>query len=162
MFRTTNPIQQPKRSFRIKWSEVAAFTAICAVVVTGTAVITNTALGASTSPSNDVTPACATDGSEATSESVSSNRSTNCFWNADSQGNGTGDSFYVDEAGQVYYLPGTECTDNLKAWTRDAQQVIEDMDSRWASSAPYSDSVHADNIDPMTSRLDYVLNEVCK
>lgn len=159
MFRTTNPIQQPKTRFTFRWPEVAAFTAICAVVVAGTAVITNTALGASTSPSNAVTPACA------------SEDSTGCFWNAETQGNGTGESFYVDETGQVYYLPAVEgsaiaslqaCSDNLKAWTRDAQQMIEDMDSRWASSAPYSDSVRADNIDPMTSRLDYIVSEVCK
>lgn len=56
----------------------------------------------------------------------------------------------------------TACEDNLKAWTRDAQQMIDEMDSRWSSSAPYSASVRTDNIDPMTSRLDYIVNEVCK
>lgn len=146
MFRTTNPLQQPKRSFRIRWAEVAATTVVTGLVIGGTVWAFNVA----TSPSDAVTPACATEDSNG------------CFWDADSQGNGIGNSFYTDAAGNTYYLPGdTECADNLEAWTRDASQMIEDMDSRWASSAPYSDSVRADNIDPMTSRLDYIVTTLC-
>lgn len=148
-FRSTNPIQTPARKFRIKWDEVAAFAAVCTVSVGVTLAVVTVALEASEARSNAVTPACATE------------YDTNCFWDADKQGNGIGNSFYTGAEGKTYYLPATECTDNLKAWTRDASQMIEDMDSRWASSAPYSASVRADNIDPMTSRLDYVLNEVC-
>lgn len=123
MFRTTNPIQTPRKTFRIKWDEVAALTAVCTCSVGVTLAVVTVALGASTSPANEVNPPA------------------------------------------VVTTPTqdvTDCEDNLKAWTRDASQLIEDMDSRWASSAPYSTSVRADNIEPMTSRLDYVLEEVCK
>lgn len=147
MFRTTNPVQTAK-TFRIRWAEVAATTAVCAL--TFSLVTVGLHLGSPTSPVEATTPQCATEDS------------TNCFWNAQTQGNGIGNSFYTDAAGNTYYLPATECQDNLKAWTRDAQQMIEDMDSRWAVSAAYSASVRNDNIDPMTSRLDYIVSEVCK
>lgn len=158
-YRSTNPIQSPRKTFRIRWAEVAATAVVTGLVIGGTVWAFNTA----TSPSDAVTPACATDGSEATSEGASpSPDDTNCFWNAQTQGNGIGNSFYTDAAGNTYYLPETECEDNLEAWTRDASQMIEDMDSRWAVSAPYSVSVRTDNIDPMTSRLVYIVTELCK
>lgn len=163
MFRTTNPIQTPTKKFRMDWKETVAQVTTGLLLGALGVIAVNIATDGPTSPSDAVTPACATDGSEATSESASSNRTTNCFWDADSQGNGTGESFYVDEAGQVYYLSASDdCEQNLKAWTRDASQLIEDMDSRWGSSAPYSASVRTDNIDPLISRLDYIVNEVCK
>lgn len=150
MFRSTNPIQTPTKKFRMDWKE--AVSQVTAGLLLGALgiIALNIATNDADSPSDAVTPACATEDS------------TGCFWDADSQGNGTGESFYTDDEGNTYYLPVTECSDNLKAWTRDASQMIEDMDSRWASSATYSTSVRADNIDPMTSRLDYVLSEVCK
>lgn len=158
-YRTTNPIQAPRKTFRIRWTEVAATAVVTGLVIGGTVWAVNVA----TSPSDAVTPPCPTDGSEATSEGVSpSPDSYGCFWDATTQGNGIGNSFYTDAAGNTYYLPETtECADNLEAWTRDASQMIEDMDSRWASSAPYSASVRTDNIDPMTSRLNYIVTELC-
>lgn len=150
MFRSTNPIQAPRKTFRIKWAEVAAFTATCTIAVGFSAVFVNLATEGSNSPFMPSARSCATEDD------------TNCFWDATTQGNGIGNSFYTDAAGNTYYLPeDTECRDNLEAWTRDASQMIEDMDSRWAVSAPYSASVRTDNIDPMTSRLNYIVTELC-
>lgn len=157
MHRSTNPIQAPKRQFKIKWAEMAAQVATGLAVGALGVMAFYVATDDATSPAEPTTPACATEDD------------TNCFWAGDSQGNGQGESFYVDAAGNAYYLPATDatwtnedCTANLTAWTRDAQQMIEDMDSRWASSAPYTSSVRTDNIDPMTDRLNYILSEVCK
>lgn len=122
MFRTTNPVQSPRKTFRMDWKEtVAQVTAGLLLGALGVIAV-NIATDGSTSPSEAVNPPAVV---------------TAPSWD------------------------DTACEDNLKVWTRDASQLIEDMDSRWASSAPYSTSVRADNIDPMASRLDYILSEIC-
>lgn len=123
MHRSTNPIQAPKRQFKIKWADLAAFAGVAAISVVSTLAVVNVALGPTTIPSPALNPPVVT---------------TDATWTNE------------------------DCTANLTAWTRDAQQMIEDMDSRWAASAPYTSSARTDNIDPMTGRLNYILSEVCK
>lgn len=182
-FRSTNPIQAPKRTFRIKWAEVAAFTAVAAVSVLATLAVVNVALGPATSPAEPTTPACATDGGEATSEGVSSNRATDCFWNAETQGNGFGNSFYTDAEGNTYYLPVAvedtpeykavvECVTQFKGYSRDAIALATELTGYWAaeskakeegaiSNTTYGEYVITDNLQPMQDRYDYLLTTFC-
>lgn len=170
-FRSTNPIQAPKRTFRIKWSEVAAFTAVAAVSVLGTLTVVNVALGPATSPAEPTTPVC------------QSEDDTDCFWDATVQGNGFGESFYVDREGQTYYLPVdvedtpeykavVECVTQFRGYSRDAIVLATELTGYWAaeskakeegaiSNTTYGEYVITDNLQPMQDRYDYLRSTFC-
>lgn len=176
MHRSTNPIQAPKRSFRIKWSEVAAFTAVAAISVLGTLAVVNVALGPATSPVEATTPVC------------QSEDDTDCFWNATVQGNGFGESFYVDGEGQTYYLPVAiedtpeyraieECAVQFKGYSRDAIALATELTGYWAAESKakeegaitnttsgvttFGEYVITDNLQPMQDRYDYLRSTFC-
>lgn len=171
MFRTTNPIQAPRKTFRIKWTEVAAFTAVAAVSVLGTLTVVNVALGPATSPAEPTTPIC------------QGEDDTDCFWAADRQGNGFGESLYTDAAGNTYYLPVAientpeykavaECVTQFKGYSRDAIALATELTGYWAaeskakdegaiSNTTYGEYVITDNLQPMQDRYDYLLSTFC-
>ena len=65
-----------------------------------------------------ITPACATEDA------------TGCYWDATTQGNGEGVSFYTDTEGHTYYIPDTTDVDAYGAAVkalRDASGQGEDL-----------------------------------
>lgn len=164
MHRSTNPIQAPKSTFRIRWADLAAFAGVAAISVVSTLTVVNVFLGPATSPAEPTTPACVTEDD------------TNCFWDATVQGNGFGNSFYTDAAGQTYYLPVgvtdtpeyrklAECTKQFRGLSRDAMALSTDLAGQWAGSefgtATYGEWVITDNLQPMQDRYDYLLTTFC-
>jgi len=100
----SNPVHTVLNTrFRIHWVEVVATAAVCALVATGITVAMHMATPAPTSPS---TPVCATEDS------------TDCLWDASIQGNGTGESFYVDANGTQYFVRDN-CASELYALAYD-------------------------------------------
>lgn len=175
MFRTTNPVQAPRKTFRPRWKEIGATAAVMALVATGTYTALDIAAG---SPQPAV---------EATTPQCKSEDSTGCFWSAEQQGNGIGESFYVDEAGNVYYLPvavtetpeyqsAAECAKQLKGFSRDAMALSTELTGYWASDSlhvrsgatsedvspnTYGEWVVTDNLQPMQDRYDYLIRTFC-
>lgn len=171
MHRSTNPIQAPAKRFTIRWAEVAAFTAVAAVSVLATLTVVNVALGPATSPVEPTTPAC------------QGEDDTDCFWDAQTQGNGFGKSFYTDAEGNTYYLPVAvedtseyreieECATQFKGYSRDAIALATELTGYWAaeskakeegavSNTTYGEYVITDNLQPMQDRYDYLLTTFC-
>lgn len=171
MFRTNNPIQSPRKAFRPRWKEIGATAAVVALVATGTYTALDIAAGSPQPAVEATTPQCATEDD------------TNCFWAGDSQGNGFGESFYVDAEGRVYYLPVAienspeylsvaECAKQLKGFSRDAMALSTELTGYWAqqaaasedgalSNTTYGEWVVTDNLQPMQDRYDYLVRTFC-
>lgn len=79
---------------RIRPTGLAVALAAGLGLITGTAVAT--AVYMAQPVPEPTTPACATEDS------------TGCYWDAATQGNGQGESFYTDAEGNTYYLPTAE------------------------------------------------------
>lgn len=176
MHRSTNPIQKPKTTFRMNWGMVAAQVttglAVGALGVMAFYVATDDA----TSPAEPTTPIC------------QGEDDTDCFWDAETQGNGLGKSFYTDADGNTYYLPVAvedtpeykavvECVTQFKGYSRDAIALATELAGYWAAESKakeegaisnttsgvttFGEYVITDNLQPMQDRYDYLLTTFC-
>lgn len=170
MFRTTNPIQAPRKTFRPRWREIGATAVVMALAATGTYTALDIAAGSPQPAVEATTPACPTEDSNG------------CFWDAQAHGT-TGKSFYADEAGNIYYLPVAatetpeyqsvaECAKQLKGFSRDAMALSTELTGYWAqqaaaseegalSNTTYGEWVVTDNLQPMQDRYDYLIATFC-
>ncbi len=170
MHRTNNPVKS-SRTFRLRWKEIGATAVVMALVATGTYTALDIAAG---SPQPAV---------EATTPQCKGEDSIGCFWSAEQQGNGTGESFYVDEAGNVYYLPvkvtdtpeylaTAECAKQMSGFGRDAMALSTELAGYWAqqaaageegalSNTTYGEWVVTDNLQPMQDRYDCLILTLC-
>lgn len=168
--RTNNPVKSVPK-FRLRWKEIGATAVVMALVATGTYTALDIAARSPTNPVEATTPQCQDDSD------------TGCFWNATTQGDGFGQSFYADEAGNVYYLPvaatdtpeylaAFECAKQMKGFSRDAMALSTELAGYWAlqaaageegaqSNTTYGEWVVTDNLQPMQNRYDYLTKTFC-
>ena len=173
-YRTSTPIQAPRKTFRPRWKEIGATAAVMALAATGTYTALDIAAGSPQPAVEATTPACPTEDSNG------------CFWDAHAHGT-TGKSFYADEAGNIYYLPVAiedtpeyqsvaECAKQLKGFSRDAMALSTELTGYWASDSlhvrsgatsedvspnTYGEWVVTDNLQPMQDRYDYLIRTFC-
>lgn len=131
MFRTTNPVQSSRSvsvntSFRVNTREVmhtiAAGVALAGGFAWGLVIASDKA---PETLSGGVNQGSA-DASLVAPLPCASEDSVNCFWDASEQGNGQGESFYVDDAGQIYRVGSAESpSDALSAYQAAVSDLID-------------------------------------
>lgn len=151
----------PSGKVRVRWDRIIGATLVGALVgglaVWGLTIATDT---------SDVSlPAATTEAPEYALTACATEDSTDCYWDASTQGNNTGTSF-VNIDGVTYYSEmtlnaATGCSDALKAWADLSERNAFDMASQWAQGATYGEYVITDNIQPVSDRLAYILDTDC-
>lgn len=85
----------------------------------------------------------------ATVNACSHEGDTSCYWDAETQGNGEGHSYYADARGNVYYDTTPYCLD-MAANILGAYSVTL---TAWENGTAYSDTFRTDNVDVYADQL---------
>lgn len=110
-------------------------------------------------------PAATTEAPDYALVACATEDSTDCVWDASNRGNNTGTSF-VNIDGTTYYsesalISAEACSNALEAWSEVSERNSFDMASQWAQGATYGEYVITDNLQPVSDRLSYILDNEC-
>lgn len=74
---------------------------------------------------------------------------TSCYWDATTQGNGQGLSYYADARGNVYYATSPYCLDMAENILAAYSVTL----TAWENGTAYDDTFRTDNVDVYADQL---------